>query len=385
MRGSWAHAASVLLVGVALATGGAPAALAQEGPAPVDQETFEATQQIVDAMLDDSYADSLSAYWNATFPTFSDEPYHDPQGGTYPYVTGDASGGACASGGEDAAQNAVYCGDDESITYDLLWLAGQAATHGIAGPITVMAHEWGHHIQELAGSPEISKQAELQADCYAGMYLRFLAEGEILVADDVTAMLQVVYEIGDDPRIFDAWTDPYVHGMPEERRQAAGIGFSTGDGSYCVAYGAMAGRAGRGAVRRQLRAPGAVRRSRAHGGRLVRDRAAQRPGPGVRGRVPGRHHRGGRARHGPHGHLPRRGRLGAVRDAARLDRGLRVGDRQRCPAHVREHVRGWVRRRVAQRRCCSTPMAPASCSWPSDVTRRTPSSVSPRRSRGSTP
>jgi hypothetical protein len=68
------------------------------------------------------------------------------------------------------------------------------------------------------------------------MDLGLLAEEEILVEDDVTAMLQVAYALGDPTTIIN-WTDPDVHGRPEERRQAAGIGFSTGDGSYRVAYG----------------------------------------------------------------------------------------------------------------------------------------------------
>jgi hypothetical protein len=54
--------------------------------------------------------------------------------------------------------------------------------------------------------------------------------------DDVTGMLVVASSIGDAGNV-GRWTDADVHGDPNERRQAAGIGFSTADGAYCVAYG----------------------------------------------------------------------------------------------------------------------------------------------------
>ena len=103
--------------------------------------------------------------------------------------------------------------------------------------MTILAHEWGHHIQNLAGSPQISKQAELQADCYGGMYLGFLADQGVLSETDIRNSLRTTYSVGDQPDEQGAWTDPDVHGAPNERRQAEGIGFSTGDGDYCVAFG----------------------------------------------------------------------------------------------------------------------------------------------------
>jgi predicted metalloprotease len=181
--------------------------------------------------------DSLGSFWTQTFPTFSDQPYHDPQGGFFPYRTGEASSGACGGPADDAAQNASYCDDDESITYDVTWLNSLLQDNGPAGPMTILAHEWGHHIQNLAGSPQISKQAELQADCYGGMYLGFLTDQGVLGQDDIRDSLRITYSVGDQPDEVGAWTDEDVHGAPNERRQAEGIGFSTGVGDYCVAFG----------------------------------------------------------------------------------------------------------------------------------------------------
>jgi predicted metalloprotease len=180
---------------------------------------------------------SLGTYWTQTFPTFSDQPYHDPQGGFFPYRTGEASSGACGGPADDVAQNASYCDDDESITYDVTWLGSLLHDDGPAGPMTVLAHEWGHHIQNLVGSPQISKQAELQADCYAGMYLGFLTDQGVLGDSDIRDSLKVTYSIGDQPDERGAWTDEDVHGAPNERRQAEGIGFSAASGDYCVGFG----------------------------------------------------------------------------------------------------------------------------------------------------
>ncbi len=202
----------------------------------VDQAAIDETDALVaDLIGGPEVSDSLQSFWAATFPTVSETPYHDPQGGFFPYLSGDPSGGACAEDGESAADNAAYCEGDESITYDVRFLAGLQAQYGLAGPIFVMAHEWGHHISGLAGSPQISKQAELQADCYAGMYLGSLVDEGTLTYDDVTGMLDVASSIGDAGNM-GRWTDADVHGDPNERRQAAGIGFSTADGAYCVAY-----------------------------------------------------------------------------------------------------------------------------------------------------
>ncbi len=178
---------------------------------------------------------SLGAYWAATFPTLSDQPYHDPHGGSLAYRTGEASGGACAETPADAAQNAAYCAVDESISYDIDWLSALYASDGRVGPITVLAHEWGHHIQHLAGEPDMPMAAELQADCYAGMYLRALADGGLIDATDMLVSLAVIGSLGDDPRVTGGWNDVAVHGTPDQRRQAEAAGYATGVRDHCVA------------------------------------------------------------------------------------------------------------------------------------------------------
>ncbi|CAN5196156.1 hypothetical protein BH24CHL7_BH24CHL7_16100 [soil metagenome] len=68
----------------------------------------------------------------------------------------------------DWRQNARYCPADGTIAYDELWLREFSTSAGDFAPAAILAHEWGHHVQHLLGQQIF---AELQADCFAGMYL----------------------------------------------------------------------------------------------------------------------------------------------------------------------------------------------------------------------
>ncbi|MFN8621857.1 MAG: neutral zinc metallopeptidase [Chloroflexota bacterium] len=179
-------------------------------------------------------AASLQSYWAGALPRLSDAAVREPAGGVFPYQPGEVPAIACAVTAEVAAGNAFYCPDDESISYDVAFVAGLYERWGPAGPLLTIAHEYGHHIQNLVGAPELSKPRELQADCYAGMYLGFLRDEDVLTAEDVGAAITAAWAAGD--AVGTPWMDPGVHGEPRERRQAAGIGWGTGEGAYCSAY-----------------------------------------------------------------------------------------------------------------------------------------------------
>ena len=78
--------------------------------------------------------------------------------------------------------NAVYCWDDNNIGWDrgqLLPLLRK--TFGDISIPLVLGHEYGHAVQrraQLAGTATPSLVAEQQADCFAGVYMRWVAEGE---------------------------------------------------------------------------------------------------------------------------------------------------------------------------------------------------------------
>ncbi|MDP9366506.1 MAG: neutral zinc metallopeptidase, partial [Chloroflexota bacterium] len=68
---------------------------------------------------------------------------------------------------------AAYCRIDRTIYYAPLFFADREARFGDFAWVTVLAHEWGHHVQHLLGiEPGPSNAFELQADCLAGSYAR---------------------------------------------------------------------------------------------------------------------------------------------------------------------------------------------------------------------
>ena len=107
-----------------------------------------------------------------------------------------------------------------------------------AAPVTLSAHEWGHHIADLLGSAVLSVRRELQADCYAGMFVRALVDDGGLPLDGFTQSLRLFSSIGDDRNGApgSAWSDPLVHGSGAQRRQAEGVGYEAVDMGQCLGY-----------------------------------------------------------------------------------------------------------------------------------------------------
>lgn len=129
--------------------------------------------------------------------------------------------------------NAAYCRLDNSIGWDrALLLPTMSETFGQMAVVMVMAHEYGHAIQNNADlvdrdDPVIVK--EQQADCFAGAYMRWVAEGEseyftINTSDGLNSVLAATVAIRDsDP------DDPEsVHGSAFERVTAVQVGFTDG-------------------------------------------------------------------------------------------------------------------------------------------------------------
>ncbi|MFN8593683.1 MAG: neutral zinc metallopeptidase [Thermomicrobiales bacterium] len=111
---------------------------------------------------------------------------------------------------------AAYCPLDDSV-YVSLPLGEEIRTSvGDFAWITVLAHEWGHHVQQLLGiSPELSIDRELQADCFAGAYARrALAQGYLQEGDVTEAM--VITILSADPIEMDETADG-AHGSSDYR------------------------------------------------------------------------------------------------------------------------------------------------------------------------
>jgi predicted metalloprotease len=95
--------------------------------------------------------------------------------------------------------------------------------------VTSLAHEWGHHIQHLLGvvdakgtidslspdtQPLTSREVELQADCYAGLFSRYARDTGWLSDHDLAEAMAVRERVGD----FEV-SNPGHHGTPEQRRE----------------------------------------------------------------------------------------------------------------------------------------------------------------------
>jgi predicted metalloprotease len=133
---------------------------------------------------------------------------------------------------------AFYCAGSNFIAYDDVQLMpGLARTFGTFTLALVLAHEWGHAIQDRAGTiGSHGVFVELQADCFAGGFLRHVAEtGGALTLEpgDLEATLGAMLALRDAPG--QSPDDPSAHGSAFDRVSAFQDGFESGP-AQCATY-----------------------------------------------------------------------------------------------------------------------------------------------------
>ncbi|MCZ2111941.1 MAG: neutral zinc metallopeptidase [Dehalococcoidia bacterium] len=133
--------------------------------------------------------------------------------------------------GPTEPDNAFYCGRDHSIYYDAVFLGREFASHGQYAPVFIIAHEWGHLVQANLGgilqNDEVySIEIELQADCFAGVYMRDAQDRHMVDERDLDSAVIALFLAGDE--LGTAWNDPRAHGTAGERIDAFNAGFSEG-------------------------------------------------------------------------------------------------------------------------------------------------------------
>ncbi len=184
--------------------------------------------------LASSVAQSLDEYWSATL-TQAGRRYVAPRAVRI-YRRPIRTRGC----GMTPANNASYCPADTTIyiAYGLFRnLIVRANADYAAG--TVLAHEWGHHIQRQLGWLSWATQrryyagAELQADCYAGMFAGYAERRGLLEAGDLDEAGRLMLAIGDEPGI--RRNDPRAHGTSEERLHWFTVGYESGTLEACDA------------------------------------------------------------------------------------------------------------------------------------------------------
>ncbi len=151
---------------------------------------------------------------------------------------------ACGMG--KSAMGPFYCPLDKNVYLDLDFfyeLEHKLDAPGDFARAYVIAHEVGHHIQNLQGAlggPRSNKQSvrtELQADCYAGVWAHGIHEFNALEEGDFDEAFHAAGQIGDDRLQKQAQgfavPDSFTHGSAEQRMKWFKRGYETGDPASC--------------------------------------------------------------------------------------------------------------------------------------------------------
>jgi predicted metalloprotease len=196
----------------------------------------------------------VQTYWQANLPTFYGVAYDNTKTVFFTDATDTGCGQATSQTGP------FYCPIDRLVYIDLGFM--QALEQQLIGKPTdlaeqyIVAHEYGHHVQNLVGINDQVQQAqqndpgranqysvamELQADCFAGMWVGDVAKrGQLDSADEIKEALDAAAGVGDDRiqqktqgRIDkEAWT----HGSAEQRQTWFTRGYNSGDAKQCDTF-----------------------------------------------------------------------------------------------------------------------------------------------------
>ena len=166
---------------------------------------------------------------------------------------------SCGTG--QAAMGPFYCPNDQKVYIDLAFYQEMKDRFHAPGDFAqayVIAHEVGHHVQNLLGisakvqkareqarsdaeSNAYSVRLELQADCYAGVWAKHAdAKSHILEQGDVEEALKAASAIGDDALQKQAQgyavPDSFTHGTSEQRVHWFNQGLNTGNPTQCDTF-----------------------------------------------------------------------------------------------------------------------------------------------------
>lgn len=220
--------------------------------APVSQQelaTEEGKVRFVSFVLDD-----IQTTWKAVFER-SGLQYPDAQMVLFRQGVQSACGVAPSSAGP------FYCPADRKMYIDLSFYDVLRDRYGAPGDFAeayVIAHEIGHHVQNLLGTlgdvqsgqraqpanaNRLSVALELQADCYAGVWAASAGSRGLLERGDLEEGLGAAAAVGDDRlsgasgRIVNQ--ESFTHGTSAQRMQWFRTGYDTGDPQRCDTFSAL--------------------------------------------------------------------------------------------------------------------------------------------------
>lgn len=192
--------------------------------------------------------------WNPVMPQQAGIDYVEPTLVLFSGVVRSACGGA------SSAMGPFYCPGDRKIYLDTDFFDMMASRMGAGGDFAyayVIAHEVGHHVQNLTGTlgevnrlrgqvserdaNQISVLTELQADCYAGIWARQAQEQfGIIEEGDLQEAMAAAEAVGDDVIQANAGRTPvpdsFTHGSAAQRQEWLMRGFNSGDMAQCDTF-----------------------------------------------------------------------------------------------------------------------------------------------------
>ena len=241
---------TIVIVVLALLLGGDPGTVLNQlqnasPPGAATEQTIDPAQEPLKEFASVVLADT-EVVWTAQF---------EQMGRTYQPTTLVLFSGSVESacGLAGAASGPFYCPADQKVYLDLSFFDELSRKFGAPGDFAqayVIAHEVGHHIQDLLGISDqvralekgaseaevndLSVRMELQADFLAGMWAHYARQDlQVLDPGDIEEALQAASAIGDDRLQMEAQgyvvPDSFTHGTSEQRSRWFRRGLDTGD------------------------------------------------------------------------------------------------------------------------------------------------------------
>ena len=249
--------ALVLAVVFSLLTGD-PGPILEQVAAPTPQVSGQQGQT---SPAEDALADFTSVVladtedtWHQIFQEEFGQSYQEP---TLVLFSGSTQS-ACGLG--QAAMGPFYCPADQKVYIDLSFYSDLRNRHQAPGDFAqayVVAHEVGHHVQNILGisnqvrqlqsraskaeANQLSVRLELQADCFAGIWANRADKArDILESGDIEEALNAASQIGDDrlqqqSRGF-VVPESFTHGSSAQRMRWFKQGLATGDVEQCNTF-----------------------------------------------------------------------------------------------------------------------------------------------------
>ena len=205
------------------------------------------------------FVNSIQAYWKQASPKYFNVDYQPAKTVIFSNRVNTACGAA------DSGVGPFYCPGDNLVYIDLTFykvLSQQLGAPGEFAQPYVLAHEYGHHIQDITGQEAkmrraqqgageteqnaLSVKLELQADCYAGVWSKAATEttdtkGQkiftSLTQQDIEEGIQTAGQIGDDVLQKKSGNpvnpEEFTHGTAAQRQQNFQKGYDSGNPESC--------------------------------------------------------------------------------------------------------------------------------------------------------